>query len=84
MSVKVPVVLGAIVASAFAERMWPLRPRREPQLSHVLRDVTLGALSAIAMAAWNRRVRMPSGRRHNAVRVIVDVLLLERRSEVVS
>jgi len=77
--VKVPVVLGAIAASAIAERMWPLRPRREPQTRHVVRDVVLGALSVIAMRSVQSMLprRRAEARRSTWFRITADVLLLD-------
>ena len=89
--VKVPVVLGAAAASAVAERMWPLRPRREKQAPRIVRDLAIGALSAIAMKcvqsmlpnAERRASRPPKtdgrdGRRSTRpLRIAAEVLLLD-------
>ncbi|HSP33535.1 MAG TPA: sterol desaturase family protein [Thermoanaerobaculia bacterium] len=78
---KVPVVLGAIAAIAIAERLWPLRTRREKQAPHVVRDLAAGALSAIAMKACSAGLRpasrRPPGRRHHTLHIAAQILLLD-------
>ena len=76
--VKVPVVLGAIAGSAVAERIWPLRPRTEPQKRHIGFDLALGALSVVAMKCVQSMMpRRAEARRSTPLRTVAEILALD-------
>ena len=49
--ISTAIVGGAVAAVAIAERLFPLRSRREPQLRHVGRDAAFAAMSIAATSA---------------------------------
>ncbi len=77
--VKVPVVLAAVAGAAAAERIWPLRPRKEAQKPHIARDLAMGALSVVAMQCVQSMLpkRRAEARRHTPLRIAAEVLALD-------
>ena len=57
------VVLGVIAVVMVAERLWPLRRRREQLSRHVTRDFAMAAMSTAATAAVQSAVLRPALRR---------------------
>jgi sterol desaturase/sphingolipid hydroxylase (fatty acid hydroxylase superfamily) len=79
------VVFAAIVVVAIAERVRPLRRRREPQVPHVVRDVAMAALSTLATTALQAIILRPLTRRLESERLgFVGSVRLSRAGRVVA
>ena len=66
-----------LAAVLCAERLWPLRPRREPSARHVGRDAAMAAMSVVATGVL-QSLLLPRQQRTKAVpRAVLDFLLLD-------
>jgi sterol desaturase/sphingolipid hydroxylase (fatty acid hydroxylase superfamily) len=75
------IVFGVIAAVMIAERVWPLRRRREQPARHVARDAAMAMMSTAATAAVQSIVLKPAVQRlrsrRQPMRIVAEILLLD-------
>lgn len=79
------IVFGVIAVVMVAERLWPLRKRREESARHVARDAAMAMMSTAAMAAVQSIVQRGGTSRAvtrdyteaRPLRVIAEILMLD-------
>ncbi|HEX7422195.1 MAG TPA: sterol desaturase family protein [Thermoanaerobaculia bacterium] len=75
------IVFGVIAIVMVAERVWPLRKRREESTRHVARDAVMAMMSTAATAAVQSVILKPAleslPSRRQPLRVIAQILMLD-------
>jgi sterol desaturase/sphingolipid hydroxylase (fatty acid hydroxylase superfamily) len=75
------IVFGVIAVVMVAERIWPLRKRREESARHVARDAAMAMMSTAATAAAQSIILKPALRslrsRRQPLRVVAEILMLD-------
>lgn len=75
------IVFGVIASVMVAERLWPLRKRREESARHVARDAAMAMMSTAATTAVQSVILKPALRRlrsrRQPLRVFAEVLMLD-------